>query len=548
MPFKIITVLFAIFALGLGGLRADQGPVPLLVNGNLEAADPAGAWPADWPKAEGVTWGKEGDGHFLRFVQTVPGKMLTLYMPVKIPDGSTALRLSFRVRYSKVVAGEKPWFDATIIMNFKDVQYGGKQVPPSPRIPHYHGTSKGWEKYASVFPVPEGAKALEMMPGLFNATSGTMDIDDIVLRVATVEEIAAEKAVVEANKPLPVPPVEAARKDRWPAELFVVGNQLRTKEGKQVWLQGIVIPSLEWSAVGENALASIKVAIEEWKGNILRLEVRDDFWFGTSPHQNDGGAAYRALVDAAVIFAANRGVYTMIDLHRYRAVRPEHLVFWKDAAAIYKNNPAVLFDLFNEPHDISWEVWRNGGFVEEKTKKGGEDAFLSEEERKKSDRSFQSPGMQALVDTIRGVGAKNIVVAGGIGWSCDLSGITKGYALEDKTGNGVMYSWHVYNWHTGWADTVMATAAKHPILIGECGADANKMGFIPDEQQENPATWSPRFIGFVQKNKLNWTAFSFHPHCTPVLISDWKFTPTPGWGLLVKEAFAGRQFEYTGMK
>ncbi len=361
-------------------------------------------------------------------------------------------------------------------------------------------------------------------------------------------QISAQVPGPKPVGPLPVPASESSRPDQWPPELFVVGNRLHTKEGREVVLQGIVTPSLEWSPGGENALASELMAIEGWKAKIIRLEVRDDWWWGQSPVQKDGGASYRALVDAAINLAANRGVYTMIDLHRYRAPRPEHVTFWKEVATKYKNRPDVLFDLFNEPHDISWEVWGNGGLVEEKTGKADEDAFLSDAEKKKLAHGFQSPGMQALVDAVRGTGAKNLIVAAGLNWSYDLSGITKGYALDDRDGHGILYSWHVYNWHKDWQDNIMATAAKYPILVAECGADVHKMSFVPAADQEDPATWSPRFLGFIQKNKFNWTAFSFHPHCTPVLISDWDFTPTPGWGALVKDALAGKQFEYQGMK
>jgi hypothetical protein len=541
-------VLFLLLLLGWGACNSRAFTGPLLENGSLEKANTSGFWPADWPEAEGVTWKKEQENAFLQFTQKIPGKMLLLHRSVKIPEGTKALRLSFRIRYDKIVPGEKPWFDAMLITHFLDATSGGKQLEPSPDPLHFQGSSEGWKNHSVILPVPEAAQAIELIPCLFQARGGTMDIDDIFLEAATDTEIAQAKAKAEANNPLPIPPTELPRKDKWPSELFVVGNRLQTKEGKEVWLQGIVIPSMEWSATGENALASALVAIEEWKGNILRLEVREDFWFGRNPRQNDGGAAYRSLVDAFVTLAANRGAYTMIDLHRYRAVRPEHLDFWKEVATVYQNHPAVLFDIFNEPHGISWEVWRNGGFVEEKSTQADEDAFLSEEEKKKSDKSFQSPGMQAVVHTIRKTGARNIIVAAGVQWSYDLSGITQGYALEDKNGNGIMYSWHVYNWHKDWEKNVMATASKYPILIGECGADPKKMSFVPADDQEAPSTWSPRFIGFVQKNRLNWTAFSFHPACTPILISDWKFTPSPSWGDLVKEALAGKKFEYTGMK
>jgi hypothetical protein len=55
-------------------------------------------------------------------------------------------------------------------------------------------------------------------------------------------------------------------------------------------------------------------------------------------------------------------------------------------------------------------------------------------------------------------------------------------------------------------------------------------------------------IGFIQKNKLNWTAFSFHPACAPVLITDWQYTPSPAWGVFVKDALSGKQFEMKKMR
>ncbi|HEY8965308.1 MAG TPA: cellulase family glycosylhydrolase, partial [Candidatus Methylacidiphilales bacterium] len=221
----------------------------------------------------------------------------------------------------------------------------------------------------------------------------------------------------------------------------------------------------------------------------------------------------------------------ILDLHRFLAPGDNCVDFWKDAAARYKNNPAVLFDIFNEPHDISWEVWRNGGTVEASGKP-----------------PFHSPGMQGLVDAVRGTGAKNIIVAGGLAYAYDLTGILKGYALDDKGGNGIMYATHFYNWHKGWAEHFLAVAEKYPVLVGETGADTKKMNFIPASQQEDPYTWVPDALGFIQKYRLNWTAFSLHTGATPVLISDWNYTPTPFWGVFVKEALSGKQFEMKSMR
>ncbi len=48
--------------------------------------------------------------------------------------------------------------------------------------------------------------------------------------------------------------------------------------------------------------------------------------------------------------------------------------------------------------------------------------------------------MQALLDAVRGTGAKNVVVAGGLDWAYDMSGFLAGKQLVDKTGHGVIYA------------------------------------------------------------------------------------------------------------
>jgi len=327
----------------------------------------------------------------------------------------------------------------------------------------------------------------------------------------------------------------------WPPPLHVEGNQLQDSSGNTVWLQGLSTSGMEMEADDMHGLKSVIVAIDEWKANVFRLPVNEVFWFGKHKIQDDKGASYRARVDQIIDLAAERGAYVVIDLHRFRAPRAEHVEFWKDVAKRYKNHPAVIFELFNEPHDISWEVWKNGGFVG--TKNGtDESAFLSETEKKKN-QGFESVGMQALVDAVRSTGANNLLVVSGLHWSFNLSGIAEGYALDDRGGNGIMYAWHVYNWHKGWENAVLATAAKYPILVSELGADTKKMNFIPLDDQEDPYTWVPDMLGFIQKHQLNWTGWSFHPIATPVLISDWEYTPTPFWGKFAKAALAGEQFE-----
>src|SRR6185312_1106721 len=157
-----------------------------------------------------------------------------------------------------------------------------------------------------------------------------------------------------------------------------------------------------------------------------------------------------------------------------------------------------------------------------------------------------------LLDAVRATGAHNIVIVGGLDWSYDLSGVMQGYALKDRAGgNGVMYSSHIYPWKRDWTDKVLAAAEKYPIFVGEvgCPPDWKGFAFIPQESRiKDLQAWPPDVLGMIQKHKLHWTGFSFHPKCGPMVISDWDYTPTPYWGTYVKDALAGKKFELKAMR
>lgn len=511
-------------------------PASLLPNGAFDELDALGH-PVGWPKAPAAAWVVEEGNRFLRLTSTGAGKMDAVHVPVKVAPELRALELRYRARVTDLTRGEKTWNDARVIINFKDAS--GKDAGSA--SPSYHRAStKGWKQMSLRFLVPQGVASLDFMPALFEVQSGVFDLDDITLLPIDHVALAAE---IARNTPQPPPPLEEPKKENWPGELFVSGNRLQTRDGREVWLQGVNVPSLEWVPKGESVLRSIVVATEQWKASVIRLPVKDTYWFGKSDDQTDGGKRYRELVDSVITLAANRGVYVVLDLHQYRAPREEHIAFWTDAATRYQNHPAVLFDLLNEPHGISWEVWRNGGFVSERKAGADEDNFLSDQERVAARLGFMSPGMQKILETVRATGARNVIVAGALDYAYDLSGILKGFALEEKGGNGIMYASHIYPWKSDWQGKMLDVAAHHPILIGEVGADNRKQPWEKEEAFVPPETWVPDMLGLIQKHRLNWTGWSFHPKAGPRMLLDWQYTPTPYWGEPAKRALAGEKFE-----
>ena len=201
------------------------------------------------------------------------------------------------------------------------------------------------------------------------------------------------------------------------------------------------------------------------------------------------------------------------------------LSFWKEVAAIYKDHPAVIFDLYNEPYHVSWDVWRDGGRVSEKDKDG-------------TKHEFEAAGMQAMLDTVRSTGAKNVVIVGGLDWSYDLSGFLKGYRLDDRRGNGIIYANHSYPFKGDtveqWLAKMEAATKTLPVIVSEFG---------PPGTKEEP--WLRRVLQALEDHQWDWTAWDMHPAASPCLIQDWKYTPTSFFGQWVKLALEDKLPRYT---
>ncbi len=326
-------------------------------------------------------------------------------------------------------------------------------------------------------------------------------------------------------------------------QLHVKGNKILDENGKQVRLCGVNTACMEWTSDGEgHILDTIRVAIHDWNANIIRLPLSQDRWFGQGPEQKDKGASYHALVRKVVDYCANNGCYILLDLHwndenQWGSNIGQHIMpdmnsitFWRDFAREYRNNPAVLFDLYNEPHNTTWDIWLKGGTINERTNAGARQGRFVP-------ITYRTPGMQAMLDAVRSTGATNVVVCGGLDWAYDLSGFLKGYALKDPDGQGIIYACHAYNNKgekvTSWIKKLDEALPRIPVIMSEFGDQARGAN-------AKPTPWITAVMEAMDSRKCNYIAWDLHPAAGPTLISDWKYTPTSSFGVLVKASLAKR--------
>ena len=325
---------------------------------------------------------------------------------------------------------------------------------------------------------------------------------------------------------------ENIKTETLPQTLHVEGNRIYNEDGEEVRLVGACVPSLEWGK-GENTLEkTVAMVLDNWNGNIIRLPLSQESWYGRYWYTEDDGDAYRRRVDRIVNMVAARGKYILLDLHEYKIPDENSVNFWKEVSSMYGNHPAVLFDILNEPYGVTWQQWKYGGPVI--SQKG---------------KSIISPGMQGLVDVIRKNGAKNIIVAGGLDYAYDDRGIAKGYdglengyALEEGEGkyrgNGIMYSAHIYPWKVeeqDWEDKVGCIMRDYPIFVGEFGHTNEKVAKYWDNgYYEDAPIWMNQFMNWMDVNGLNYTIWAMHSKTAPETLKNWEYEPTKFNGIYQK--------------
>jgi hypothetical protein len=328
--------------------------------------------------------------------------------------------------------------------------------------------------------------------------------------------------------------------------LKVVGNQVITPSGQAYVPEGIsVYGGLEAPDYDENIPnddAQIRAAAEYWHANTIRLQVAESNMFNRRKKGEPYNQKFlRALVQQ-VNLAHSLGTAVVInDQTEFTSNRPaptdETAHFWKIISQRFKNQPYVIFDLFNEPrltntsttntqltpevlyslfgyseitqhgqgHEKqprgngmsqakSWSLWRNGGRL----------------------NGTNYLGMQTLVNQIRRSGAQNLIWIEGKNEAQQLP--PNQYLIH---GSNIAYSIHHPNLNNpaSWS-RIGNLAATQPVVEGEWAQYQSTWA----ECYSDAYTNAPLYLNYLHAHNIGVIACSLQANS--LLQGDNRVKPT----------------------
>ena len=311
----------------------------------------------------------------------------------------------------------------------------------------------------------------------------------------------------------------------------VRGNRLVNGAGRTVRLLGVSRSGSEYSCQqgygffdGPHDMASVR-AMKSWHINTVRLPLNETCWLGINGIDPElGGTAYRQAIRGYVDELEAAGLYVILDLHvaapgshQATGIIPmadaDHAPdFWRSVAAAYRGDRSVLFDLYNEPHDVGWGCWENG-------------CYLTDEHFGR----YRAAGMRELVAAVRSTGAEQPVLLGGLGWARNLDQWLA--HLPPDPAAAEVASNHTYDFAACFRSCradLDRIAKRHPVVTGELGEGDCRHSYI-----DGYMSWADRhgisYLAWAWDTRGGWTCRG-----GPSLITAYDGAPT-GFGIGFRE-------------
>lgn len=288
------------------------------------------------------------------------------------------------------------------------------------------------------------------------------------------------------------------------ATLKVEGTQLMNELGDTVQLKGV---SLGWHIFWPRFYNknTINTLVDDWNCTLIRAAMAVE---PEGSYIDDSIWAKKCLyevVDACI----EKKTHVIIDWHSHGYREKEAKEFFAQMAQKYGDSPYVIYEIFNEPEETSWD----------------------------SVKSY----CKNVIDTIRMYDKDNIILVASPHWDQDVD-VAADSPLEGYS--NIMYSLHFYagfhqKWHRGRADYALKKGL--PIFVSECAS------MTPFGTGDINYVEYQKWMDWINENKLSWIAWSVAPkNETCSMIQPWGSTEGPWkedelkeWGIMTRELLRG---------
>ena len=252
---------------------------------------------------------------------------------------------------------------------------------------------------------------------------------------------------------------------RW-GQLQVQGTQLCDQQGNPVVLRGV---SLGWHNIWPRFYNKkvVRTLKNDWNATVVRAAmgvttVEDNYL--------DNPSFAIECVEKVVKAAIKEDIYVIIDWHAHEMHTQEAKAFFAQMAQKYGKYPHVIYELYNEPVEDSWESLKQ---------------YASE-----------------IITEIRKYDPDNIILMGCPHWDQDVHVVAESPL---RGFSNIMYTLHYYaSTHKEYLRDRMEDAVKRgiPIFVSESGVtEASGNGVIDPESQQ---LWLDR----MEKLKISWLCWS----------------------------------------
>ncbi|MBF9253730.1 glycoside hydrolase family 5 protein [Pontibacter sp. 172403-2] len=248
-------------------------------------------------------------------------------------------------------------------------------------------------------------------------------------------------------------------------KLSVTGTQLTDEKGNAVVLRGM---SYGWHNFWPRFYnpESVKWLRDDWRVSVVRAAMGVEPKNGYLEKPEWSKEKIKAVVDGAI----KNDVYVIIDWHSHNINLKEAKAFFTEMAQTYGDKPNVIYEIFNEPDQESWDEVK---------------AYSRE-----------------VIKAIRAVDPDNVILVGNPHWDQDIHLV----ADAPLTGfDNLMYTVHFYaaTHKQALRDRCNYALDKGiPIFISEsAGMEATGDGPI------NMDEWT-KWLEWAEKNKVSWITWS----------------------------------------